>query len=539
MHETVQLQLHDAVITDSGKYRGMPERYVRLSRVLPLALVFAALEEVCSVVPALNTPAVSYTFKIIAGLSAVLACIWRGRRVTGRARVLWAFLAAGLASWSFGMMLSAWEELVEHVSFDYASICDFAFFFYGVPILFALSMPVEGMRSPVFRWLDGIQAAFAGYLAYVTIFSALPFTGIPVSPLPTRLVALTYNVENLMLAACCILRLIASPREGSEERFYRTLSLFLVSYGVCSAIFNHDSILTHGNTRSSLLADAPFLLLTILILTIPAQRSATAASSYSGKKHSRNALVLFVDNASPILFTLALLALGMIVLRTYFALGIVGISVALLVYAVRTTILQMRYRESQLELQEARDRLEEISLRDALTGIANRRCFDQMLETEWRRAMRTRFPLSMLLIDLDYFKNINDHFGHPQGDRALVAVAKALRSVVTRSGDLVARYGGEEFAVILPETTRERAEELALRMQLAVSELQIENPSSLGPYLSISIGATLYLFPEEGSPSLLIEASDRALYRAKEGGRNRIAHASMQELDARVGRQAG
>jgi diguanylate cyclase (GGDEF)-like protein len=513
----------------------MSERYMRLSRVLPLALVFAALEELCGAVPSLNTTATSYTFKILASLSAVVACSWRGRRVTGRARILWALLAAGLASWSFGMMLSAWEELVEHVSFEHASISDFAFFFYGVPILFALSMPVEGMRSPVFRWLDGIQAAFAGYLAYVTIFSALPFTGIPVAPLPTKWIALTYDVENLVLAAFCILRLIASPREGSEERFYRTLSLFLVSYGVCSAIFNHDATWTHGKSGSSLLTDAPFLLLTVLILTITVHRRAAATTALAGLRTHRNALVLFVDNASPILFTLALLALGMIVLRTYFALGIVGISVALLVYAVRTTILQMHYRESQLELQEARDRLEEISLRDDLTGTANRRCFDQMLETEWRRAMRTKFPLSLLLIDLDYFKNINDQFGHPHGDRCLIAVAQTLRSVVTRSGDLVARYGGEEFAVILPETAPERAEELALKMQRAVSELQIENQTSLGRYLSISIGVTMYLFPEEGSPARLVEASDRALYRAKEGGRNRVSHASMQELEHKLG----
>jgi diguanylate cyclase (GGDEF)-like protein len=513
----------------------MPDRYIRLSRVLPLALVFAALEEVCAAVPALNTTSASYAFKIIASLSTVLACIWRGRRVSGRSRILWALLAAGLASWSFGMMLSAWEELVEHLNFDHASISDFAFFFYGVPILFALSLPVEGMRSPVFRWLDGIQATFAGYLAYVTIFSALPFTGIPVAPLPTRLIALTYNLENLMLAAFCVLRLIASPRDGGEERFYRTVSLFLVSYGVCSAIFNHNSMLTHGHTESSLLADAPFLLLTILILTMRAQPKARETAAPFGSRVHQNALVLFVDNGSPILFTLALLALGMVVLKTNFTLGIVGISVALLVYAVRTTILQMHYREAQLELQEARDRLEEISLRDSLTGVANRRCFDQVLETEWRRAMRTKYPLSLLLIDLDFFKNINDRFGHPQGDRALVAVAKALRSVVTRSGDLVARYGGEEFAVILPETTQESAQELALKMQLAVSKLMIENPTDLGPYLSISIGATLYLFPEEGSPSMLVEASDRALYRAKEAGRNSIAHASMSEVGATAG----
>jgi diguanylate cyclase (GGDEF)-like protein len=190
----------------------------------------------------------------------------------------------------------------------------------------------------------------------------------------------------------------------------------------------------------------------------------------------------------------------------------------------------MRYIRSQQELQEARDRLEEISLRDALTGVANRRSFDQTLEAEWSRATRTRHPLALLLIDLDYFKNLNDTQGHRYGDRCLSAIARVLREVASRSGDMVARYGGEEFAVILPTTTQEAALGLAMQMQEAVADLLIENQTSIGRYVSISIGIAGYCYPEPGTPAMLVEASDQALYLAKKNGRNRIETSSMAEL---------
>jgi diguanylate cyclase (GGDEF)-like protein len=185
---------------------------------------------------------------------------------------------------------------------------------------------------------------------------------------------------------------------------------------------------------------------------------------------------------------------------------------------------------AQQQLQEARDRLEEISLQDGLTGIANRRSFDRVLDSEWHRAMRAQHPLTLLLIDLDFFKNLNDTQGHPSGDRCLIDVAGVLRAVASRSGDLVARYGGEEFAAILPATTPEAAERLAAEMQEGLRTLKIRNETSIGSYLTVSVGIASYIHPEEGSPKMLVEAADQALYRAKQAGRNRIERLSMQEL---------
>ena len=241
-------------------------------------------------------------------------------------------------------------------------------------------------------------------------------------------------------------------------------------------------------------------------------------------------MTLFIENASPIFYTLALLLLGIVVVRSHFYLGISAIVAAITVYGIRTTVLQSRYLRSQQALQEARDRLEEISLKDGLTNIANRRCFDRMLEEEWKRAVRMQHSLGLLLIDIDFFKNLNDRHGHRSGDQCLIEIAAVLHSVLPRSGDLLARYGGEEFAVILPGTNLDGAQSVADRMRVAVRSLSIQNETSIGNFTTVSIGIAVYEFPQTGSPAVLVEASDRALYMAKQNGRNRIELSSMQAV---------
>jgi len=509
----------------------------RARYALLLMVGLACLDQLFGALPSLNTSLGFYAIEIIIPLVAVVACCWRARDLTDRARVVWLLLAAGLAVWTCAMAISIWEEHMLDIPFQIAGVSDFAFFFYGVPILFSLAMPVDGLRISLFRWLDGFQALFAGYLTYVTIFSVLPFSSQPLHPVPTSLIVLTYNIENVILAVCCAIRLAAAPRGGEQWRYYRTLLIFLLCYAVGVGVYNRLEMLTAGHSGATLLADVALLLLPVLIALLP-PASATLPedepeSAAIAASRQRKPLVLFVDNVSPILITLALLALGMDVLREHFRLGAGAICVALAVYGVRTTILQLKYREVQQELQAARDRLEEMSLQDALTGIANRRCFDRAIESEWHRAMRTQNPMALLMLDLDHFKQVNDRFGHPYGDRCLIQIASALRAVASRSGDLVARYGGEEFAVILPSTTGEAAEMLAIQMQSAVRALEIATGSQNGIFVSISIGISTFCYPEPGSPELLIEAADRALYRAKNSGRDRIEKAAMAELVSR------
>ena len=167
--------------------------------------------------------------------------------------------------------------------------------------------------------------------------------------------------------------------------------------------------------------------------------------------------------------------------------------------------------------------LQSLAVKDGLTGIANRRSFDETLAAEWLRSQREQTHLSLILADVDYFKRFNDTYGHQKGDACLKAIAEAFEALAFRPADLAARYGGEEFAVILPTTHGEGAAEVAARILEAVRALDIpHNTSGVGQTVSVSIGIAT-IIPAAGMVSeSLVAAADRALYAAKDGGRNRV-----------------
>jgi len=165
--------------------------------------------------------------------------------------------------------------------------------------------------------------------------------------------------------------------------------------------------------------------------------------------------------------------------------------------------------------------LKKLSSMDGLTGIANRRTFDAVLEREWQRARRSGKPLSLIMIDIDFFKQFNDRYGHQQGDDCLKQVAQVLTAMSRRAADLAARYGGEEFVLLLPETELKQAMRLAEECRSRIIEQQITFKTEISDVLTISLGVGT-LVPEQGTaPAVLIETADKALYRAKGNGRNR------------------
>jgi diguanylate cyclase (GGDEF)-like protein len=499
-------------------------RPLKLRHLLVPALAFLCLHAISMVIFRSQATVATYPFIILAPLAALFGCCWRARKSASPARLSWILFSAGLLLWTCGMFLSAWEEVLQHISDTVTFFSDFIFFLYGIPILLAISSATEGKRISLFVWLDGIQAFLTAYLAYIALFAVIPFTTRAIHPISESLQMLTFNVENLVLAIAATPRLLAQPKRGGERRFFQILCCFLWSYAICAGIYDYYSAITQAHTMYDLLVDIPFLFLAIASV-LPLTREEESRDVIPKKP-----LALFIDNASPMFYTMALLALGIGIVRLHFYVGSAAIIVALAVYGIRSTTLQSRFMQSQQSLQDARDRLEELSLKDGLTHIANRRCFDQILELEWNRAIRTQLPLSLLLIDIDYFKNLNDKYGHRFGDQCLVDVAAALQSMLPRSGDLLARYGGEEFAVILPATDRNGAESVAGRMQEAVRSLNIQNETSIGNFATVSIGIAVYELSQAGSPAALIEASDRALYKAKQMGRNRIEYSSLQAL---------
>lgn len=187
--------------------------------------------------------------------------------------------------------------------------------------------------------------------------------------------------------------------------------------------------------------------------------------------------------------------------------------------------LERKVQERTAALEEANRKLTEMSATDELTGLANRRRFDAVLANEWNRAMRTKGKLALLMIDVDWFKKYNDHYGHQAGDECLHCVANILQVNVLRGGDLVARYGGEEFAVVVPAVDADDALCLAQRLCQAINSIQLPHNMSPFGHITISIGVAA-LAPENGqAPEILIREADQALYRAKEMGRNQaVAH---------------
>ncbi|TWI67727.1 diguanylate cyclase (GGDEF)-like protein [Pseudoduganella lurida] len=175
-----------------------------------------------------------------------------------------------------------------------------------------------------------------------------------------------------------------------------------------------------------------------------------------------------------------------------------------------------------LQMVRQRRMLERLAHVDGLTELANRRRFDEVLALEYQRARRKGTPLSLALIDIDSFKQYNDHYGHPAGDRALRAVARAAAGCVRRPGDLAARYGGEELVLLLPDTDATQARHVCDKLREALSSLAIEHAASpVSPVLTASIGGATLLEGEDAAT--LFAAADAHLYRAKQAGRNRLA----------------
>jgi diguanylate cyclase (GGDEF)-like protein len=198
----------------------------------------------------------------------------------------------------------------------------------------------------------------------------------------------------------------------------------------------------------------------------------------------------------------------------------IAVAIVVLLFCGLATVLGAQIGKRK----QAEETLARLALFDGLTGLANRRHFDAVLEREWRNAARDQSPLALLLIDVDNFKSYNDLYGHQLGDKALIAIAQTIAANILRPTDLAARYGGEEFVVILPETDPVKAVIVAERIRNAVAALQLEHAAASGNGVAtVSIGVSAIVPPHAGEGSALVDSADGALYEAKRTGRNRTS----------------
>ncbi|MBK1836444.1 PleD family two-component system response regulator [Azospirillum sp. YIM B02556] len=193
-------------------------------------------------------------------------------------------------------------------------------------------------------------------------------------------------------------------------------------------------------------------------------------------------------------------------------------------------IVKARVR-NHLLLKRQTDLLRSLSFLDGLTGIANRRRFDDTMTREWRRCARSHLPLSLIILDVDHFKAYNDQYGHQSGDECLRIVAEVLSERARRPSDLVARYGGEEFVCLLPETDGAGATDVAEGFRAAVAQRRIPHAQSpVARHVTISLGVASVIPSAESGPDRLAEMADQLLYRAKRAGRNRVQGATVPAL---------
>ena len=188
---------------------------------------------------------------------------------------------------------------------------------------------------------------------------------------------------------------------------------------------------------------------------------------------------------------------------------------------VNAAVVRARVR-TQMTVKRQSDALRALTLTDGLTGVSNRRAFDETFDTEWRRCGRAQVPVGLIMVDIDHFKNFNDEYGHQAGDECLRKVSMAMRRAAARPQDLVARYGGEEFALLLPHQDILGAEVVARKLLDEIAALAIEHvKSSAGPLVTVSMGLASLIPNERIDPGTLVKAADALLYRAKAEGRNR------------------
>jgi diguanylate cyclase (GGDEF)-like protein len=462
----------------------------------------------------------------LASLLAASACLHRGFRGPHETKNIWNLVAVGLLLWTVGHVGCSISGGVAEVAERLPSKWNFFRLVYAIPIVLATSSANGDVGLRSFLWLDGMIAGLTVALAYAQPFLAVPEWG-RLEPLSSGNLVHVYVIQAVVLACVCTVRLLCSS-PGETRNVYSALSGFVWIYVLVSVLLGSPKAGAGPvATYREVLWQVPFILLLGALALWPQSHAPIAVDRIGASTAD-----FLVDNLSPLSLTTATVLLASAIQKKHFILEVLSLTAAMALLGFRTAIRQRDYVRSHLrvershqELIQANAQLSQLALRDGLTGAYNRRHFNQMLGEEWRRAKRSKQPLSLIMIDVDHFKSLNDRYGHPTGDAVLRAIVRSLTTSLRRPGDLLARYGGEEFAVILAGVDLEGALVVAEHMRASVEERQIPNyDQDTLRVVTLSIGVVTEQAAEEGSPQGMLDRVDAALYRAKSEGRNRICN---------------
>jgi diguanylate cyclase (GGDEF)-like protein len=382
---------------------------------------------------------------------------------------------------------------------------------YLIPSVFMLARSFAHDEPRAAVALDLLVSCAVAILLY-ELFTHLLSGPLSKDPYSIYIVLYLADGVDFSLAIMAILRLLGA-RSFRWRFFYFAASVYLLVNATVATIYNRVEL--HGLPWwAGSLIDIPHALLALVAVGQPprwlrAYRPSLATSQT-------------IASFAPIILSMALVMLGISISRIYFVLGLFTACASVLFYGLRVAFIQSRDMDIRRAVDLSTMRLEERAGRDPLTGIANRATLDTRLREVLEEGRRTASYCSLLMIDIDFFKQYNDNLGHIAGDACLVKVALALSSSQLRVRDLVARYGGEEFVVVLTDTSEDAALDVARRVASAIERLQIVHPRSPNGRVTVSIGIASQTPETSMDPLVLLEEADRALYAAKSKGRNRV-----------------
>ncbi|HEL4112686.1 TPA: GGDEF domain-containing protein [Stenotrophomonas maltophilia] len=449
-------------------------------------------------------PVGSYLLLIAAPLLAALACLRRARE--SQAACKWRMLGAAVALFSLALLALLYRNVAGLDPAQMTASSLILYVFYRIPLTYVAASPGGGNRY--IRAVDLGIIALLWLLYYGHTRAMAPLN----TALWTQCLNTMSSVQNSLVFCFALIRFLAEDNPDRRD-FFRTLTIYALGYFLLAFYINTYQPQVPDGNWGDLMISGLFVLLAVMAgnnrrPAVPVSRS----------------LRRIVDAGVPLMLPLLLMMVALLVARLQPTLATVGFIGALLGYALRSVL-------SQIEIQRQRDELETLARRDPLTGLGNRRSFDESLGAAHRRARRQGLGLAVLMIDIDHFKRLNDTYGHPEGDRRLRAVAAILDGCLQRGDDLLARYGGEEFIAALPSSDTSHALDLGERLRAAVEHAALPAPHG---HVTISVGVAWQAAGGEREPDDLVDRADQALYRAKHAGRNCVQLAP----DTTTGEQA-
>lgn len=468
---------------------------------------------------ALRQPVAVSRYSTAAVAMLATACVyWRALQVPRRERSTLRWAGAGMFLWGLAHLVETVLGPTMAASNLSVDASDFIYLVAAFPLLLALSTTRETASIRTVFFLNIAQIGLALVLTYFLLYR-----------MHLQPAEAATGMGKIYGATCVLLVILTGLRlftwETAEER--RSVGLVLAFFCVYMPIeLGMDYATAHWGLQAGNLFDmlwsAPFLVAGGLALYLPVRREVETAERKA--KGSR----LLVETLCPLLIATGVFALAASIASQHAVLALTAIFLLMIIQGLHAGVLQLNYvtgrmllLERERELRNANATLQQLSLLDPLTRVANRRRFDAALDGAWRRAIRKSQMIALLIIDLDYFKGINDKHGHTYGDECLVTVARLVQKQAGRPDDLLARYGGDEFFLLLPDTDAQGATVVAERIHAAIAAQTLENRASpIATQLTLSIGAAVIDGKSGKEPSSLVATADKALYEAKRLGRN-------------------